>query len=82
MCLSGIIPGRRRKVFDESVDDHTDLGAPDCVSPADGMHDEVPQALQHLEKGPFGKIVIRTTDPASDHCGCFSTPMIALPSVK
>ena len=23
--------------------------------------DEVPQALQHLEKGPFGKIVISTT---------------------
>jgi len=28
-------------MLDESVDDDTDLGAPDCVSPADGMHDEI-----------------------------------------
>ena len=59
IAVQGLSIGHRRS-FERMNRAIGALGIKPVIDKVFGF-DEVPQALQHLEKGPFGKIVISTT---------------------
>ncbi|RVC57925.1 NAD(P)-dependent alcohol dehydrogenase, partial [Mesorhizobium sp. M2A.F.Ca.ET.046.02.1.1] len=59
IVVQGISIGHRR-AFERMNQAIEALGIRPVIDKVYGF-DEVPQALQHLEKGPFGKIVIATS---------------------